>query len=189
MCNQSVGPARAVIHAPWPANINSIAPRPTATKHVASSRCPVLLPMGFQPASSRSRLRKTAKRRLDLADAVEAFIFAVGPALPVCAAISFSTSICVIVSRRLCIAPKAAPGTGQRLIRLQAGWAFDLLATVDDPCCQPDSPSCIYASVMRSARHGQPEPATPLPRFFFSTLGPLFEGDVCQPGIAGWGRL
>lgn len=187
MCNESVGPARPVIHPPSPCKhkLN----RNSSNSNETSCQLPLprIAANGVSARLQSITAPQNGKKRLDLADAVEAFILLLG--LPVCAAIRFPTSICVIINRRLCITLKAAPGTGQRLIRLQAVWAFDLLATVNDLCCQPDSPSCIYASVMRSARHGRPEPATPLPRFFFSTLGPLFEPDCCQLGIAGWGRL
>lgn len=111
---------------------------------------------------------QNGKRRLDLADAVEALKrrsihIAVGPAR-LCGHTLFHFHLRhQQLATGPCIAPKAAPGTGQRLIRLQVVWAFDLLATVNDLCCQPESPGCIYTSVMRSAKHGRPEPATPLP--------------------------
>ncbi|UKZ59624.1 uncharacterized protein TrAtP1_000925 [Trichoderma atroviride] len=113
--------------------------------------------MGFQPASSRSRLRKTAKRRLDLADAVEAFMLLLALPCPSVRPYAFplpsaSSSVGDFASlQRL----RPALANDQSGSRLSGRLTFDLLATVDDPCCQPDSPSCIYASVMRSARHGQ----------------------------------
>lgn len=139
-CNsESVGPSKGSYTSPLrPAN--SIVPCPTSTSQLPNSHYPVSLPMGSQPASSRPRLRKTVENKKEawrrgLAGLVR--LWHVGlPCLCGYKLFHFHLRRQLAILHRL----KAAPGTGQRLIRLQALWAFDLLAAVNDLCCQPDSP-------------------------------------------------